>query len=848
MMSYKHEFIMGDEQLPLKAIIHSVNEFNLHWHNKFEILLVLEGSVNVSIGKENYVLYEEDVILINSNEIHATSRTNDKNILLALQIDPEFYISCYSKFKNIRFNNKPLNEKGEDKDNLHIIKHYIANIVWCLNKKSKGYKLIVGSYLLLLGEYLINNFKYALLEDSDDITDGDLIRIKNIIDYTNENMYRNITLKEISGNMHLSYHFLSHFIKEKIGMSFQEYLNSIRLNKAVKLLSKDEQSITSIAYASGFPSVNSFNRLFKKYYNCSPSEYRDNLLSSKSKDDNVLQVNNEIGSYLEVDRNAALKKLYGYLKISPEESKETYSYGEDVKFISIDGNQEGQDFSHYWKKIITFGRASEGLRSNLQGQFRELQREIGFEYVRFHGIFMDEMMIYNVSPEGKVEYNWSYVDNLFDFFKEINIKPFIELTFMPSELKRTEDTIFFWKGNISPPRNINLWTDLVKAFVKHCINRYGVKEVETWYFEVWNEPELKYVFWAGSDEEYFEFYKETTKAIKSILGKLKVGGPSITHGAILGSTYIDRFLDYCSKEGVVIDFISLHIYPEYLLLDGIDESILEKLDDEDKLNLIPLVKKIYHGENNTFNTLNTINNKILEILNYKPEIHVTEWNASSSNGNLIHDTSYVAAFIIKNVLQCIGNTNSLGYWTFTDLMEEQKLGISSFHGGFGLINKEGLKKASYYGYYLLSKLGDRIIEREEDYIVTKKDDSIQILAYNYAFFDELFLYGDVSALTHKDRYSIYENKPLKEIEFTLNGLEGDYKITSYKLNKEHGSVYDEWIKLGAPENMHLEEIGYLQGISKPKMEIRELKLKGRYKDRINIPVHGAELIILEKKI
>ncbi len=261
-----------------------------------------------------------------------------------------------------------------------------------------------------------------------------------------------------------------------------------------------------------------------------------------------------------------------------------------------------------------------------------------------------------------------------------------------------------------------------------------------------------------------------------------------------------------------------------------------------------MVKKIYHGENNTFNTLNTINNKILEILNYKPEIHVTEWNASSSNGNLIHDTSYVAAFIIKNVLQCIGNTNSLGYWTFTDLMEEQKLGISSFHGGFGLINKEGLKKASYYGYYLLSKLGDRIIEREEDYIVTKKDDSIQILAYNYAFFDELFLYGDVSALTHKDRYSIYENKPLKEIEFTLNGLEGDYKITSYKLNKEHGSVYDEWIKLGAPENMHLEEIGYLQGISKPKMEIRELKLKGRYKDRINIPVHGAELIILEKKI
>lgn len=847
MMSYKYEFVMGEEQLPLKAIIHSVNEFNLHWHNKFEILLVLDGSVNVSIGKENYVLYEEDVILINSNEVHATSRNDHKNILLALQIDPEFYISCYSKFKNMKFHNKPINEKGDDGDNLHILKHYIANILWYLNKKDNGYKLVVGSYLLLLGEYLINNFKYSLQEDMDEITDSDLIRIRNIIDYTNENIGKNITLKEIAENMHLSYHFLSHFIKEKMGMSFQDYVNTLRLNKALKILAKNEESITSIAYASGFPSVNSFNRLFKKKYNCSPSEYRDTLLSSKSKDDNVIQFDNEIGSYLEVDRNAALKKLYGYLKTSPEEINETYSYGENVKLVSIDVDQEGQGFSHYWKKIITFGRASEGLRSSVQGQFRELQKEIGFEYVRFHGIFMDEMMIYNVSPEGKVEYNWSYVDELFDFFKEINIKPFIELTFMPSELKRSEHTIFLWKGNISPPKDINLWTDLVKEFIKHCINRYGIKEVESWYFEVWNEPELKYVFWAGSDEEYFEFYKETSKAIKSISQKLKVGGPSITHGAILGSTYLERFLDYCNKEGIVLDFVSLHIYPEYIILDGIDESMLEKLNDKDKLNLIPSVKKIYHGENNTVDTLNTVNNKILEALNYKPEIHVTEWNASSSHGNLIHDTSYVAAFIIKNVLQCIGTTKSLGYWTFTDLMEEQKLGTSSFHGGFGLINKEGLKKASYYGYYLLSKLGDSIIERGEDYIVTKKDDSIQILAYNYAYFDELFLHGDVSALTHKDRYSIYENKPLKEMEFTLNGLEGDYKITSYKLNREHGSAYDKWIKLGAPENMHLEVLDYLNGISKPKMEIKELKLQGEYKTSIKIPVHGAELIILERK-
>lgn len=419
---------------------------------------------------------------------------------------------------------------------------------------------------------------------------------------------------------------------------------------------------------------------------------------------------------------------------------------------------------------------------------------------------------------------------------------------MPSELKSTEDTVFFWKGNISPPKDINLWTDLVKEFIKHCINRYGLKEVETWYFEVWNEPEYEYLFWAGTKEEYFEFYKETTLAIKSISEKLRVGGPAITHGTILSSSYLEDFLSYCNDNEVILDFISIHIYPEYVSLDGVDKSSFINMDTKAILEMAPKLKRIYHDKDNTFNTLNIVNNKVSETLSYKLEINVTEWNASSMHGNLIHDTSYVGAFIIKNVLQCIGATSSLGYWTFTDLMEEKKLGISSFHGGFGLINKEGLKKSSYYAYYLLSKLGYRIIEQGEDYIVTKNHEDIQILAYNYAYFDELFLHGDTSALTHKERYSIYEVKALKEIELCIKGLQGNYKMTRYKLDRENGSVFDKWIELGAPENMNKEEISYLKGKAQPKIETGELKLQGEYRDRMNIPVHGVELIVLEKKI
>src|SRR5699024_9553413 len=237
-----------------------------------------------------------------------------------------------------------------------------------------------------------------------------------------------------------------------------------------------------------------------------------------------------------------------------------------------------------------------------------------------------------------------------------------------------------------------------------------------------------------------------------------------------------------------------------------------------------------------------------EILGLIPEIHITEWNTSSQFGNLIHDTVYVSSYITKNILDSIGKVESLGYWALTDIFEENKLGVSHFHGGFGLINKDGLKKPSYYAYYLLNKLGNTIIEQRDGYIVTRNNEDIQILVYNFAYFDKLFLSGDTSALDHKERYNIFEKVPSREINLDILGLNGNYKIRKYKLNQDNVSDYDEWVGLGAPENMTGEEIRYLEGISKPKISIEEVKIDEEYNNKICIPVHGIELITINKII
>lgn len=850
-MSNSYEVIVTREGAPMKVLVHNVNELRMHWHEFLEIIFVLDGSINLRVEDKVYVLNEGDVFVVNSREVHSTNKNSGDNIVLVLQIHPDYYSYFYPGFSNIRFNCNSIKATLEEEKKFDILRNSLAQIVWQLNKKVEGYKFMIANELNFIAGYLINNCDYTLIEDENNIIlDRDIKRLEEILNYINENIERKLTLKEVAENVNISPYYLSHFFRRKVGLSFQEYLNVVRLDKAVVELYTTDLTITEIAFQNGFSSTNYFNKIFREAYNCTPTEFREDNFVADYEDKSTSENHKKTKSYLDVDRSEAFKRLFKYLIPTQDALKNKTSYmANSLKeniFIDIKDSKE-KTYKPHWQNLITFGRAAEGLRSNVQKQFRELQKEIPFKYVRFHGVFMDEMMIYHLNNKGEVSYNWTYIDELFDCFMEINIKPFIELGFMPSELKRSDETVFWWKGNISPPKDMKLWTDLVQAFIKHIINRYGLAEVSSWYFEVWNEPELQYVFWAGTKEEYFKFFKETVLAIKSISKDLKVGGPGTTHGSIINSTWLVDFLNYTKINDIPLDFISTHIYPEY-----IPEEELNKVNNfimEDKCKVESLeIKRIYHNENHTSHTIKRINKKTKEILGFNPELHITEWNASSQLGNLIHDTAYVATYIVKNVLESIGRVDSLGYWVFTDIFEEEKLRSSHFHGGFGLVNKDGLKKASYYAYYLLNKLGTTIIKQDKDHIITRSGEDIQILVYNFAYFDDLFLKGDISAINHKIRYDIYQEKPLKELELIIKGLSGNYKITRYELNKDQGSVFDQWLKMGAPENMTQEEIEYLKGISKPKITIQDRIIEEDYHINSRIPVHGVELITMEKKI
>ncbi|HEX3472347.1 MAG TPA: hypothetical protein VHT28_14280, partial [Silvibacterium sp.] len=257
--------------------------------------------------------------------------------------------------------------------------------------------------------------------------------------------------------------------------------------------------------------------------------------------------------------------------------------------LTVDAKGSSKPLVHFWSKVVGAGRANEGLRSTWQEELEMGRKYDGFQYVRFHGIFQDDMFVYREDEHGNPIYNFQYVDDLYDRMLAKGVRPFVELGFSPGPLSPVHNTTFWWRADGSPPSDYKKWADLVQALVTHCIDRYGIDEVRQWYFEVWNEPNLYQSFFrGGSQEKYFELYKITAQTIKVIDPHLRVGGPATSNfnmddGAIKKEqatgkpfdplsipwrpVWIEDFLRYCHDNNLPVDFVSTHPYPQDFAID-----------------------------------------------------------------------------------------------------------------------------------------------------------------------------------------------------------------------------------------------------------------------------------------
>lgn len=479
--------------------------------------------------------------------------------------------------------------------------------------------------------------------------------------------------------------------------------------------------------------------------------------------------------------------------------------------ITIDIKSPGKKIKKYWSNCIGAGRACEGLRAEWQRQLKMTVKDCGFQYIRFHGLLCDEMGVYR--REGELEYyNYAYIDMLFDALLKIGIRPFVEFGFMPVSLASGEGTQFWWKGNVTPPADYEAWGRLISKLTEHWIERYGLEEVKRWYFEIWNEADL-HAFWHGTKSQYFQLYKTSVKAIKRICEELRVGGPATSNfvpdarfdGEIEDfnahrtnqvedlqslewkGTWINDFLNFCEAEQLPVDFISTHPYPTDFALDN----------QEGRDNLKGRSRYV----DSTKDDLTWLRNTRDASAYKASEIQLTEWSSSPTPRDCSHDSLPVAAYIVKCNLDCLGLADSLSYWVFTDIFEEQGPGPGVFHGGFGLLNMQGIKKPAYHAYRFLNQLGEAALFKNENCIITKnKEGKIRGLFYNYP----KEVRSSIPISEYPDRKTIHyiENSgsPV-EIGLKLTGLTAEALFEAETLDQERGNVLKLWESYGCPENL-----------------------------------------------
>jgi len=445
--------------------------------------------------------------------------------------------------------------------------------------------------------------------------------------------------------------------------------------------------------------------------------------------------------------------------------------GASSQIMEIDATAPSHSFPHFWENMFGSGRAVLSLRDSYRHDLRETKRITGFEYVRFHAIFHDEVGFYDEDKDDKPLYNFSYVDQIYDGLLENKVRPFIELSFMPKKLTSDPNGLhpFWYKQNVAPPKDWNKWELMIEAFTKHLVDRYGIEEVAQWYFEVWNEPNID--FWAGNPKEstYYELYDRAARAIKHVNPRLRVGGPSTAQAA-----WVDRFLAHCKEKNAPVDFASTHVY-------GNDkaEDVFGTHEQISRNHMVCRAVKKVHDQ-------------IVASAFPNTPLIWSEYNASYMNEPAVTDAAFMGPWLADTIRQCDGLTAMMSYWTFSDVFEEQGVVKTPFYGGFGLLAEDNIPKPAFNTFALLHRLGDTRLDANSDSVLVtrRKDGSLAIAVWN------LFLPEEAGSP--------------KTLTLQLKGLASAKSARITIVDKDHGSPLPAWEKMGRPAFPTLAQIEALR--------------------------------------
>lgn len=757
-----------------------------HFHQNLEIVYVLEGGAELQIESESYTLQKGDFLLINANKRHSLHETEPELLTAVFRVNFSM-LADFMGTNQLLFWCNTTADKSEAYDQLKSVLDRMLNRYYEKEKEGTIYlNSIYYEAVYLLTSYFMIKADDARMKES---FTPDNSRVFEIQNYVQANYQKQLSLNDLAKKLYLSNAYLSKYIKKRFGLSFLEYVNNIRLFHAVDELVYSDKKITRIALDNGFPTTAAFNKAFKDIYHMTPSSYRADIHREKAEDGREEENKKEID-----------ERVKKYLAGKPAVEEETATKNMNL-FVADAGQTTPLEMP--WNKIINIGNIEALLNYEVQKQVLTMKEEIGFSSVRVYNIFRQEM--YEDLNEGKGDYNFSRVDRALDFLVENKLKPYIELAFKPVNVNYTINSSLGGRDNEIIFHDRESYLKVMQDFAAHIANRYGVDEVEGWYFELWKDDRLNMLDDKGW---YFDCFDIGYRALKNISEKIKVGGAGFALG--YDRYQYQQLIRNWKKQDIHPDFISVYSY-SYLLLQ--QEGVYfgkRSLDNSFLKNQLALFKDCLKKED------------------FLPEeLHITEWNFTISNRNCINDSCAQGAYVLKNCIESVGEADMLGYWHGSDLHTEYYDSNAVLYGDNGLLTRDSIKKPSFYAMHFLHFLKPRMLGKTENALLSTDGRGIYtIVCHNCKKFNYRYTMKDEKDIRIEDINELYEDTDAIHLKFQINHVQnGDYVMRVFYVNDENGSIQDIWRDMEYITSLSKGEVEYMRRSATPKVEMRRIHVE-----------------------
>lgn len=616
-------------------------------------------------------------------------------------------------------------------------------------------------------------------------------RVRRIQNYIQANYQSQISLNNLSDQLYLSNAYLSKYVKKHLGLTFMEYLNNVRLFHAVDELLYTKKNMTHIALDNGFPTSAAFTKAFRDIYGEAPSEYRRKMREQQEPE------NPEHG--LSEEESGRIKK---YLIFKEQHNEPVVK---NQKVCTVDVQQTGKLLTDCHKAICV-GDAYTVLQSNVQSQLRDLQKAADIKYARMWNIFSREEC-YNE----KKGCNFRKIDQILDFLLENHMKPYLELGHKEVLLNYSAEK-FLKENEEIENYEVQVYEYIFREFCTHLVNRYGIDEIETWYFEYYNFSNTGATESTGMTEEeglYYQYFATIYRILKGISPAIKVGGAGFILG--YGTLGCRSILPIWKKKNLMPDFLSVYSY-QYVAIDDNDKRYGRKSIDIDYMR----------------NQTEILREVIKETGFQVPELHISEWNFTISNRNVLNDSCNQGAYVLKNCIDMNGEVDLMAYWHALDSYSDYYDADNVLNGDSGMISRDGIRKPSFYAYVFMNRLLPNVIKKDENSIITTNGrDRYVIACHNFKKLSAQYVFSEEEKITVETIDNYMENDESLKLQFRLENVkDGDYLVKIHMVNKENGSAQDIWKRLQYSKNLARDEMQYLEKSAIPRMEMKNVHVEG----------------------